>query len=300
MAPNSLVFLVILGVWAAYLGKYWMRRREHLATARSMDRFSESIRVLRDSSGLPATDLRRPGHRSYAVTPATSRPQVLVKRTVPSAPAGPAAAAPTAPAPAPAPARRSARRVPRPVRGVLLLASLVLLVVSVPMAAFWGRFPWWGSVVLAGDCVAAFLFLRAAVRADLAARRRPAAGRRTAPAATRVRPAAPAAPAAVAPADVPPLEAAEPVAAETALYDIEQVTAPARPRPAARVEGRDPVPVLADDDIPETWDPRPVPRPTYALKQRAGEAWLEPAAVPTPVELDDDVPAEFVRRASNA
>ena len=50
--PSSLVFLVIIAVWAAYFVQYWVRRREHLATARSVDQFSEAMRVLERRAAL--------------------------------------------------------------------------------------------------------------------------------------------------------------------------------------------------------------------------------------------------------
>ena len=59
--PSSLIFLVIIAVWAAYFVQYWVRRREHLATARSVDQFSESMRVLeRRTPAARASDLSTP------------------------------------------------------------------------------------------------------------------------------------------------------------------------------------------------------------------------------------------------
>jgi len=84
-SPSSLIFLVLLGVWAAYFVQYWVRRRDHVATARSVEQFSEAMRVLERRDPLPRTDLSEPAPRSYAVHPArTARPQVLVKRAVAS------------------------------------------------------------------------------------------------------------------------------------------------------------------------------------------------------------------------
>ena len=56
-SPSSLIFLVLLGVWAAYFVQYWVRRRDHVATARSVEQFSEAMRVLerRDPLPLPVT-----------------------------------------------------------------------------------------------------------------------------------------------------------------------------------------------------------------------------------------------------
>lgn len=46
MQPSSLIFLLVIAIWAAYLVQHWLRRREHLSTARTMDRFSQSMRIL--------------------------------------------------------------------------------------------------------------------------------------------------------------------------------------------------------------------------------------------------------------
>jgi len=60
--------------------------------------------------------------------------------------------------------------------------------------------------------------------------------------------------------------------------------------PAAVSAGTSPAAVLVDeDDIPLTWDPRPVPRPTYTMKARADRPLPPPADVtPTPVGVDED------------
>ena len=42
-SPSSLIFLVLLGVWAAYFVQYWIRRRDHLSTARSVEQFTELV-----------------------------------------------------------------------------------------------------------------------------------------------------------------------------------------------------------------------------------------------------------------
>jgi hypothetical protein len=44
--PSSLVFVAIIGVWAAYLVPHWLRRRDELAESRHGDRFSGGLRVL--------------------------------------------------------------------------------------------------------------------------------------------------------------------------------------------------------------------------------------------------------------
>jgi hypothetical protein len=47
------------------------------------------------------------------------------------------------------------------------------------------------------------------------------------------------------------------------------------------------VPIVDEDDIPLTWDPVPVPRPTYTMKAKAERPEVEPAATtPDPVRHD--------------
>ncbi|MEO7071281.1 MAG: hypothetical protein ABI131_12415, partial [Nostocoides sp.] len=44
-----------------------------------------------------------------------------------------------------------------------------------------------------------------------------------------------------------------------------------------------------EDDLPLTWEPRPVPRPTYTMKARVDRALPPPADVtPTPIGIDED------------
>ena len=62
------------------------------------------------------------------------------------------------------------------------------------------------------------------------------------------------------------------------------------------------VPIEVDDDIPLTWDPVPVPRPTYTMKAKAERPEVPPAAVtpdPAPVvrEVEDDTAYEQRRVA---
>ena len=43
---SSLIFVVIVAIWAAYLVQHWARRREDAAATRSVDGFTEAMRVL--------------------------------------------------------------------------------------------------------------------------------------------------------------------------------------------------------------------------------------------------------------
>ena len=352
MQPSSLIFLVIIAVWAAYFVQYWVRRREHLATAQSVDQFSETMRVLERRSPLPATDLSTPGRSSYAVSPARAvRAQVLVKRaettTFTMTPAGAVtpAAAPTAPTAPSSPGRSSGWDAsakddghswdvesapvvspPRAVRGLTLLATLAAFVVSVPLAAF-GVVPWLAVLAPVAAVAGAVVWLRQAVAAEQVARREsrgPAhtAPRAQAPAARHARATQPAprpqvrresSPAArsTATSESSPEQSSEqdsqvgeqvqaPVRGE--LYDVQEVerslAAPVVRRtadpvaPAVEVAtpaARTPRPMVDEDDIPLTWDPVPVPRPTYTMKSRA----TRPA--PTSADLVGDADTEYAR-----
>ncbi len=353
-SPSSLIFLVLLGVWAAYFVQYWVRRRDHVSTARSVEQFSEAMRVLERRDPLPGTDLSEAAPPSYAVHPGRSaRPQVLVKRAVAAGPGpvgvteriterpdavAPVVASASRPAPAPSqprPAGRPAaaatggRRVhpSRRVRGLLLLAALAELVLIGALVGF-SLLPLWalGPALLA--VAAAFLFVRSGVRAEQAlvqahrrrqadlARRR--SGAPVTPRAPGVRrspaPAASARSAVREPAEAaevvtvaPAVEAADDATlAEPALVGTDsavvepvaaQVVAPAEQAYDVMV------PIVDDDDIPLTWDPVPVPRPTYTMKAKAQRPEVSPAAVtpdPAPVERESDESGYDERRVAGA
>ena len=358
-SPSSLIFLVLLGVWAAYFVQYWVRRRDHVATARSVEQFSEAMRVLERRDPLPGTDLSEAAPPSYAVHPGrTARPQVLVKRAVAAEPGAvgiteriaehpdavaPVAASANRPSPAPSqapsqarPVRRAAaaatggRRVhpSRRVRGLLLLAALAELLLIVPLVGF-GRLPLWALAPAVLAVLWAFLFVRSGVRAEQALvqahRRRQAdlARRRTgAPATPRAAgvrrspaPAASARPAAEATvatetADVEVAQSVEvadgATLAEPALVGTDSpVVEPVAAEVAAPTEQAYDVmvPIVDEDDIPLTWDPVPVPRPTYTMKAKAERPEVAPAAVtpdPVPAARESDESDYDERRVAGA
>jgi hypothetical protein len=81
----------------------------------------------------------------------------------------------------------------------------------------------------------------------------------------------------------------EPVAAE--------VVVPAAPADDVMV------PILDEDDLPLTWDPVPVPRPTYTMKAKAERPEVAPAAVtpdPAPVVRESDDSGYDQRRVAGA
>ena len=290
--PSGLIFLVVIAIWATYLLQHWVRRREHLATARSVDRFSDAMRVLERRVPLPELDqpARRP--RSYAVSPARpSRPEVVVRRI--QAPILPASSHSVAGVRANRGFRALAAMSARRVRGLSLLVSLLLVVVVSPLAAF-SLLPWWSFpsavAVLAGD----FAILRHAALADRAARRAKVSALR---ARTSVRYTATPAPWVARAATRPearPLVASEPIV-------VASVAA------GGGVAGPDKAPVEADLS---GWAPVPVPPPTYTLKAKAERLEPAPTAVIEPAPAlpssfdglveDDELDGLLDRRAAGA
>ncbi len=306
MQPSSVIFLVLLGVWAAYFLLYWVRRREHLATARTVDQLSASIRVLEPR----VSAARAKTTRSYAVSPtrAVRAAQSDPPRTGPSVGTG---------APGSDGDRRSDRSTGtvraaqmhpgRRVRGVTLLLGLGATMVMVALAAL-SALPAWSVAPPAAVAMTGFLWLRSGVQQEIRARRGGLAHRARAAHAVEVvqapgaeeavqGPAAAPAPAdAAAPADAPDTAPAAPQAPAAARDD-----APAEPGPVVTV----PAALLVDeDDIPLTWDPVPVPRPTYAMKAKAERPAPPPAATtptPEPVVIEDPAAyAEPERRVAGA
>ena len=322
---SSLIFLVVIGVWAAYFIQYWVRRRDHLATARSVDQFSETMRVLERRSALPTTDLSEPQRQSYAVGPARpARPQVLVKRAVTS-PAEAAereraldAGAPATACPdtwSPATARRN--------RALVMLGALSTWLVAVPLVAL-GLLGWAYLAVPVLSMAVAVGWARHSTRTEAATRVRasrtssrghdmPSAAVRPRHVATP-RPEAAAATSSVEPTTAQPVEAAaqatdaeqtvETPRVRGELYDLREVeasTAREAARAAAAPEPAQPAPptrparlLVDEDDIPLTWDPVPVPRPTYTLKARA----TRPA--PTAADLVGDADTEYAAHEDDA
>ena len=256
MQPSSLIFLVIIAIWAAYLLQHWVRRREHLATASSVDRFSNAMRVLERRSPLPVSDLSRPQPRSYAVSPArSSRPEVVVKR------AQSPTALPTRTVAAVRPTRvfrtlagMSARRV----RSLSLLMSLSLAAVVSVLATF--SVLLWVSVPIAvALLVADLVWLRRAAVAERTDGRTKATARR--PLAT--------------PAGSASRSAGSPAAWHSA--HTEPVAAP--DVDLVKVAERIQAPAELD---PSGWAPIPVPPPTYTLKAKAEAPVRVPEAVNEP------------------
>ncbi|MEV6664678.1 gephyrin-like molybdotransferase receptor GlpR [Streptomyces nigra] len=136
MSSSGLIYAVIVGAWAAYLVPMWLRRQDELNEARPTERFSTAIRLLSGRAGMErryAKDLRarstgegEPGAddpddvtesvdvRAFAVPP--TRPQTQAAAPAP-APARPEPARPEPARDTPRDADAKARkRVPAPRR----------------------------------------------------------------------------------------------------------------------------------------------------------------------------------------
>ncbi|MET4077775.1 hypothetical protein [Janibacter sp. UYMM211] len=298
MQSSSLIFVVVVAIWAAYLVQYWVRRRDHLATVRSVDRFSAAMRVL-DSHRLSQTE--EPA-RSYAVSPArAARPEVVVKRTV---------TVPEAPVPEPELEDEGSGRLavvsavvdaPRQVRGLAFLGHLVLLPIAFLFSAF-GSLPWLVTGLLLVGLLGSFGWLRQDVKAAEARRREEhLARRRSREAAAPVRRPAPrrapvhAETTTEVVVDEPERAVAEAAVPQTVATDAPfDVSAPVEAAPAEPADVEAPAAVV--DDREGTWEPVPVPRPTYTMKARAG---ARPVVEDAPAEdtpqvldaIDDDVVA---------
>ena len=261
MQPSSLIFLVIVAIWVAYLVQHWVRRREHLATARSVDKFSEAMRVLERRNPLPTTALAEAtasagdggaGH--------DSRPEVVVKHASVSSPLRARRGENTLPPAHPvplielAPHRSAAEVAMRRVRGLLFLAALVAVPVTFGLAVA-NILKWLSVGIAVAALVGSVVWLRVSAIQEQKARQAQRLQKRR-------------------------LEEARGRVAATA-------------RPTRAVAGQatvDPAHTRAPaEETPGAWKPVPVPPPTYTLKDPAYRP--EPAADPdrpVPIEVEDD------------
>jgi hypothetical protein len=286
--PSSLVFLVIIGVWAAYFIQYWVRRREHLATVHAADQFSESMRVLE----------RQSAARETAEGARASRPQTLLKRTNATAAAESSVASSARESAGPRPARGSARRgAARRRRGLAVLVAFAALLGTVALAVL-SVVPLAAVAVPGVALLAAVGWLRRGVAADRAARlaARPRSRSRraeSAPANSALADLVPAEPLRTAPEADASGSAGTKSQGEEArgeLYDLQVVEQGALAAQALAEPEPEPFPtrrLVDEDDIPLTWDPVPVPRPTYTMKSRV----TRPAS--TAADLVGDADTEY-------
>ncbi|MGY6020302.1 divisome protein SepX/GlpR [Streptomyces spinosirectus] len=112
MSSSGLIYAVIVGAWAAYLVPMWLRRQDELNEARPTERFSTAIRLLSGRAGMErryAKDLR--ARSTEEGEPSAEAPGAVTDSVDVRAFAMPPArkqARAEAPAPAPSPAKTQA------------------------------------------------------------------------------------------------------------------------------------------------------------------------------------------------
>lgn len=109
---SSLIFLVVIGLWMAYLVPTWLRRREQMSASRAGDRFSAAMRVLTRRPAPSARSHLSAAH-AYVLTP----PRAALGE--PGSPVMEAAAP-------------SGTRQPLPRVGLAVIGLLVLSALAVP------------------------------------------------------------------------------------------------------------------------------------------------------------------------
>ena len=250
---SAVIYAAIVVMWAVVLVPMWLRRHDAATEARSVDRFSTAMRTLsRRTTSAPG--------RRYVVMPRRSEGGVSVHVS------GAAAAEPprreqvtarvSAPPPRPAQPQRPARPAAKPARRRpqksliarrrrMMLGVLAVTFVTFVLAVA-GVCPWLLQLVFDLLLVAFCIHLRAQARRSAAVSRQ----RRRVTAAIP-RPSAPSRPEHVAaPATAPAAEMQAPVAEPVAATGTDDLTTQ----------------VVTDE---QTWDPIPVPRPTYTMKPPA-------------------------------
>ncbi|MDN4159907.1 divisome protein SepX/GlpR [Nocardioides abyssi] len=237
MDLSALIFVALAVAWAVYLIPKALKHHDDVQRSRSVDRFSDTMRVLarREPAGSRGGRLvvtpGRPADEAVVVT----KPSVRV-------PAG-------SPSVRRAAAAQAARRRRRVLGGVLVLNAVVVGLAATSVVT------WWWVAAPVSVLVAWLVACRLMVRQERSARR-PAA-RIPVVAEPVEQPAQEAdAPAAeAAPAEVPAAEAPEQVDDDTQGFE------------AVRVEDQPRV-VPAEVD-PSLWEPVPVTLPTYVTKPAA-------------------------------
>ncbi len=251
---SSLIYVAIVAMWAGLLIPMWLRRHEQETEVRSVDRFSTAMRIL-SRRPAPPKDRRylvMPQRPASATTPVADVPRTVTRRA-PQRMSPRMSQRPVKTRPA---ARRTGRSrlLARRRRLMLGLLGMALLTFVLALA---GVLSWWWQVVADLALVAYAVHLRAEARRSREFHRAHA----------RPRPAAQAHPAPVAAPTQP---------RETVDVPV-RVAAPAAPAAAAPAAAG---PLVIDE---ETWEPVPVPLPTYVtapVAERPEPAPIEPEHEP--------------------
>lgn len=263
MDLSALIFVALAVAWAVYLVPKALKYHEEDAVNRSVDGFSDRLRVLARREAVSRTEAelvpagRQPGDRAKVVeTVATVETVETVEtvRTVEVRDEEPAASTPAPRAPRPALARRPAARRAAARRRRVFNLLLLALVVTTALAV--GKVVAWAWIAApAGLMVAWLVACRLMVRRERAARA-------SAPVRRRRR-----------------TLADELIADEDAQIESEPDAAPGDEGVdevrTDRFDDTDEIPVvtaevLDEQPVADGWTPVPVPLPTYVAKAPAG------------------------------
>jgi predicted small integral membrane protein len=244
---SSLIYVAIVAMWAGLLIPMWLRRHEQETEVRSVDRFSSAMRIL-SRRPAPPPDRRylvMPQRPAEATAPLADVPRRAVTRRMPAQPARSR----------PAKARRSGRarllaRRRRLFVGLLGIAFLTFVL------ALSGVLSWWWQSVVDLAVVAYLVHLRSEAKRARAYERRYGRAR-----------------------------AAAGPAAAVAAPAVEAVDVPVRGRAPLRQPVTETIvangPLVIDE---ETWEPVPVPLPTYVT------ASVAERPEPAPIDLSEHEP----------
>ena len=273
---SGIIFVVLAVAWAVYLIPKALKHHDEVARTRSVDRFSNAMRVLARREPVNRRDTRlvvtppRPAGTARVVPPTARVATAAASRPASSGPASSASAFGSRSASRPA--ERAAARAAARRRRRILLALLVVDAAVVGVAAV-ALVPWW-SVAIPATLTLFYLFLcRTQVRRQSEAVWAPAAEHTDGTVAPRraIR------------VDAPygtPRRAADPDEEETVSLSAASLRAAAGASSLAEAEVAAGAPVGAAQqqtvavtvttvDGESLWDPLPVTLPTYVGKAKA-------------------------------
>ena len=229
---SSLIYVAIVAMWAGLLIPMWLRRHEQETEVRSVDRFSSAMRIL--SRRTPPPPDRRylvmPQRPAAATLPVADVPRAAARRAAPPQQRRPERAPRSRPAPGRTALMARRRRV------FVGLALIAFVTFSLALAGF---VSWWWQFVADLAALGFIAHLRAEAKRSslMARRRRQLRARRT-------------------PAHVP-APAPSPAPSPAPMHEAVDIPGFAPATVAATVVSG---PLVVDE---ETWEPVPVPLPTY-------------------------------------
>ena len=317
MTPSSLVFIAIIAIWAVFLVQHWARRREHTLTAASVHQFSEAMRVIDARGPIPRADLAASTHELATEqgagelgvrgsTPLVARPASQAPRVVATSAAARLGATARVAEQSAAPvdggrvtlgtSGRLMQGTSIERRGMAFLSASAWVPVSLIFVVL-GKLPALTLLASLAMWVGVVHWLRVELRNDRAQRALASANagaRETSVSRPVARPVASKREDLAKPFDG--------MSGQTASRD-DQVTASV-PAAGAAEETE-----VAAEAAPGSWNPVPVPRPTYTLKAQArAPRMVSDGALPADIfdtpefaeEAEDlDAQAQLARRAAS-